>query len=179
MVDDAVEEVAVVGDDQEGALEVEEVFLEDVEGDDVEVVGGFVEDEQVGLLHQDGEQVEPSFFAAGEFADGVVQHVVREEELVEEAEVADSLEDGLAFVELHAVLAVVADLERFAPFDPSRRRLQRPDEQVDERTLPDAVSSHDPDPVVSLEFIAEVFDQIVLADIPIARQNLFSPVKRA
>ena len=159
MVDHTVEEVAVVGDHDQGALEVEQVFLEDVEGHDVQVVGGFVEDQEVGLLHQDGEQVEPPPFAAGEFRNGVAQHVVGEEELVEQAEVADGFQHRLALVELHAVLAIIADLERFAALDAAGRRLESADEQVDERTLPDPVAPYDPDAVIPLELIAEILDQ--------------------
>ena len=50
---DAVEEEAVVGDEDEGAGEFGEALFEDLEGGDVEVVGRFVEDEQIGRLeHQ-------------------------------------------------------------------------------------------------------------------------------
>ena len=156
MVGHPVEEVPVVGDDDQGAFEVEQVFFQDVEGQDVQVVGRFVEDQQVGLLDQDGEQVEPAAFAAGEAGDGVVPHIVGEEELFEQAGVADGLQHGLVFLELEAFLVIVADLERFAPFDPARGRFQCAGQQVDERTFADAVPSHDPDPVVALEFVAEI-----------------------
>ena len=97
-------------------------------------------------------------FAAGEFRHGVVEHVVGEQELVEEAEVADGFQHGLVFVELDAVLPVVADLEGLSPFDAAGRRFQRSGQQVDERTFSNAVPSDNADSVVSLELIRKVFD---------------------
>ena len=64
MVNQAVQEVPVVGDDDQAALELLQVFLQDIQGDDVQVVRWLVQDEEVGLLHQDGEQVQPPALAA-------------------------------------------------------------------------------------------------------------------
>ena len=52
-VGDAVEHVAVVRDEDERAGVFEQRLFEDLERGDVEVVGGFVEQQQVGgLEHQ-------------------------------------------------------------------------------------------------------------------------------
>ena len=64
MVDDIVEEISVVADDDSAAGVVGEVFFEDAESDDVEVVGGFVEDEEVGLSDKDGGEVQTREFAS-------------------------------------------------------------------------------------------------------------------
>ena len=66
MVHDAVEEVAVVAHDNQGAAVLLEVFFKYVEGYDVQVVGGLVEYEKIRVLHQDGEQVEPALLSSGE-----------------------------------------------------------------------------------------------------------------
>ena len=79
-----VEEESVVGDDDDATREFEEEFFEDVEGDDIEVIGGFVEDEEVGVVHKDGEEVEPSFFAAAELGDVDELLFAVEEEAFEE-----------------------------------------------------------------------------------------------
>ena len=57
---DVVEEGAVVADDEHGAAEAREAALEPGDGVEVEVVGGLVEEEQVGLLREDDAEVEPA-----------------------------------------------------------------------------------------------------------------------
>ena len=68
--DDAVEEVAVVAHQEDGARVFGKHVLQEIEGFEVEVVGGFVEDEEVaGPCHGAGKK-EAAAFAAGEDADG-------------------------------------------------------------------------------------------------------------
>ena len=64
MLGHPVEKMAVVADYQQAALEFLKVFLQDIEGHDVQVIGRLVENQQVRLLHQDGKQVEPALFAS-------------------------------------------------------------------------------------------------------------------
>ena len=77
---DAVEQIAVVRDEHERAGEVEQVLFEDFERGDVEVVGGLVEQQNVGgLEHELGdEHARP--FAAGEIADRLVELLAGKEE---------------------------------------------------------------------------------------------------
>ena len=51
VVDDVVEEIAVVAYHHYAAFEVGEILLQDSESHDVEVVGGLVENQEVGALH--------------------------------------------------------------------------------------------------------------------------------
>ena len=44
--------MAVVGHDDERALELQQVFLQNVQRHDVKVIRGLVQDEEIGLLHQ-------------------------------------------------------------------------------------------------------------------------------
>ena len=67
-VGDPLEEVAVVGDHDEGAGPAVEEVLEHVEGLDVEVVGGLVEQQHVGLGQQQPQQLEAAPLAAGQVA---------------------------------------------------------------------------------------------------------------
>ena len=78
VVADAVEEGTVVGDHQQGDVGGGEVVLQPFGHLDVEVVGGLVEDEQVGV--GDERFGERSFLplTAGEFAH-VLQHIVNAE----------------------------------------------------------------------------------------------------
>ena len=68
-VRDTIEHVAVVGDEHQRAAIFQQAFFQDLEGWDVEIVGGLVEQEHVGRLqHQPGNQ------DAGTFASGEVRH---------------------------------------------------------------------------------------------------------
>ena len=84
VVDDVVHKAAVVADDDKAALVADEELLEDAEGVDVKVVGGLVEDEEVGVGHQDGEEVEFAPLAAAKVAEVVVLRHVVEAEVGEE-----------------------------------------------------------------------------------------------
>ena len=65
-VDDGVEEAPVVRDDEHGAVEAGEELLEPGEAVGVEVVGGLVEEQDVGVLEQRGGQQRAGLLAAGE-----------------------------------------------------------------------------------------------------------------
>ena len=65
---DIVEEVAVVGDGDDGAFVTLQMFFEPLHGFGVEVVGGFVEDEDVGFFKQQAAEGDAALFAAGERA---------------------------------------------------------------------------------------------------------------
>ncbi len=82
-LDNGVEEIAIVGDDEEGSGVVDEGFLEDVLGLHIEVVGGFVEDEKVGGSNEHADESDTGAFAAGEDAYFFVDVVASEEEAAE------------------------------------------------------------------------------------------------
>ena len=84
-VGDALEEVAVVGDDDEGAGPAVEEVLEHVEGLDVEVVGGLVEQQHVGLGEQQPQQLEPAPLATGQVAEPGGELVAGEAEPLQQA----------------------------------------------------------------------------------------------
>ncbi|MPL74131.1 hypothetical protein SDC9_19941 [bioreactor metagenome] len=70
---DVVEEVAVVGDDQDRALVLDQVLLQPGDGFGVEVVGRFVEEQHVGRLEQQLAQRHAAPFTAREGGDiGVI-----------------------------------------------------------------------------------------------------------
>ena len=91
--------MTVVRYDDKRSAELLEILLKDVEGHDIEVVGRLVENQKVRLLHQDGEQVEPALFTSAEFLYLVVEHLVREEESVEQPCVVDNVQHSVVWVE--------------------------------------------------------------------------------
>ena len=72
---DGVEEFAVVADDEQSAgIALEPAFQPD-QGVQVQVVGGFVEQQQIARAHQRARQLQTHAPAAGEAVDGLVQLV--------------------------------------------------------------------------------------------------------
>jgi hypothetical protein len=111
----AFEEVAVVGDDDQGARPGVEVVLDDGQGVDVEVVGRFVQQEHVGLAEQEPEELQPAALATGQLADAGHELLPGEPEVLQQVgggdvaaggqpggplQALDRLEDLLAVVQL-------------------------------------------------------------------------------
>ena len=69
-VDEGVHEFEIVGDEQEGTGAGFEILLEPEEGEEVEVVGRFVEEEEVGLHDEEAGEVGAHDPAAAEFLGG-------------------------------------------------------------------------------------------------------------
>ena len=63
-----------MGDGQHGAAELEDVLLQPLHAPEVQVVGGLVQQEDVGLLQQQAGQVHPGLFAAGEAVEFLGAH---------------------------------------------------------------------------------------------------------
>ncbi len=161
MLHEAVKEVAVVRDDNKASLILLEVFLQNVERNDVKVVGGLVENEKVRLLHQNRQKIEPSAFPSAKSRNLIVQHIVREEKTAQKRGVVHCVKHRVVLVELHPALVIVADFERFAPFDCASVASEFPSEKVYERALPDSVAPDDSDAVIALELVAEVAEVAV------------------
>ena len=84
VVDQLVHEIPVVAHQQETTGEVQQEFLEDAQREDVEVVGGFVEDEKVRIGHQHPQEVKAFAFAPTELVDEVVVPVPGKQEALEQ-----------------------------------------------------------------------------------------------
>ena len=78
---DAIEERAIVRDDEHGAAVARRESLEPRDRVEIEVVRGLVEEEQIGLLREDDAEVETAALAAGERRDRAREILVREAEL--------------------------------------------------------------------------------------------------
>src|SRR5918999_636630 len=70
MVGDPFEKVAVVTHRDEGARPAVEQVLQFGERLDVEIVGGFVQEQHVRLAHEQPQQLQPAAFPAGQISDG-------------------------------------------------------------------------------------------------------------
>ena len=57
MVDHLIHKISVVADDDDAAGEILQILLQNLKGDDVEVVGRLVEHEEVRVLHQHGAEI--------------------------------------------------------------------------------------------------------------------------
>ena len=84
MVDYLVHEIAVVAHYDDAAGEVLQVFLQNLQRHDVEVVGGLVEHEEVGIPHQHGAQVELAPLAATQFIYIIILLLGGEEEILQQ-----------------------------------------------------------------------------------------------
>jgi hypothetical protein len=67
---DSIKEEAVVADDHCASAVVHEGFFEETQGADVEVVGGFVEEEEVSAFFEEFGEVASVAFTAGKFGSG-------------------------------------------------------------------------------------------------------------
>lgn len=83
-LDDGVEKVSVVRNDEEGAGVVDECFLQDVLRLHVEVVGGLVENEEVGGADEHANKGDAGTFATTQDADFFEDIVPSEEEAAED-----------------------------------------------------------------------------------------------
>lgn len=80
----ALDEVAVVADDDEGAGPAVEDVFQLGQGLDVQVVRRLVEEEDVGLVHQEAEDLQAAALTAGEVADRRPLLLLGEAELLAE-----------------------------------------------------------------------------------------------
>ena len=133
---DAVDEVAVVGDEQDGAGVVLERVGERLDGAHVEVVGGLVEQQEVGVADEQREQAQAAALAAREHARRVFSTSSAVElEAAEQAArdllvVADQrqhrLQRGRRLLELAALLREVGEAHVVAEVATPSARLRRP-----------------------------------------------------
>ena len=164
-------------DEEQGAIVFEQEVFEDFEGFDIEVVGGLVEDEQVGGLGEETREQQTIALAAREGADGRAGTFTREKKIFEIAhEIArasvdrddiasltDIIENGLGLVELRTELIEVRHLHVRAMFDFALRGFELTHEQFEERGLTRTIGADDTDLVAALNGGCEVIDDRFIA----------------
>ncbi len=82
---DAVDEVAIVGDKDDGAAEIFDRFEQDVFGAKVEVIGGFVKEKEIGRTDENARECVTVAFAAREYAERLKGIVAGEEKATQQA----------------------------------------------------------------------------------------------
>jgi hypothetical protein len=152
------QQVAIVRDDDERAVVILKRFGECLAHFDVEVIGGLVQQQQVGLLPDQQRERESRFLAARKPADGMRDHVAPEIESAEEvAELLfarrgiDLREDAKAAIRrgelLDLVLREVADRQRLRGVPFAGQRRQRTGDRLEERRLAGAIGAEEPDAI--------------------------------
>ena len=124
-----------------------QIFFEHLEGDDVEVVGGLVQHEEVGVAHQHRTKIEAAAFTSTQLVDIAVLRLGREEEVLEElrggeptavaqfdnfSDVLHHVDDLHLLVELKPVLRVVAETDGLADVQRAAVGLHQPHQYLDE-----------------------------------------------
>ena len=161
MVNQAVQEMAVVAHYQKRPLELHQVLFKDFQSYYVKVVGRFIKNQEVWLLHQDGQKVQPAALTSGKAFNRVLEHVVREQEAIQKVQVSNGFQHGLPWLKMHSFLMVIADLQGFAtvnhtfkgtaPFGPVSAG-----EKVKEGSFATGIPAHNAHSFIALEVIGEV-----------------------
>ena len=69
-----------MGDRHDGARKSLEIVLQNGQRHDVQIIGGLVQEQNIGGFHQNGEQIQPPPLSAGEPPNGNGLQISREEE---------------------------------------------------------------------------------------------------
>ena len=132
MVDDFIHEVTVVTHDNDTTMERLKVFFEHLQGNNVQIVGRLVENQEVRASHEHRTEVQTPTLASTEFVDVIVLLVRREKEVLQElhcrqltaaakvdilGDVSDNVDDLRTRVVLHLILGVITESDGFSHTD--------------------------------------------------------------
>src|SRR5581483_6758875 len=195
VINRAVEEVAVVADDEETAGETFEIIFERDERLNVPIVRDLVEQQEVWRAHQQAQQIQPAPLAARQTGYRLILHRGGKQKAVEHlagrdhvaldradvfGNLTDVINQALVVIERVTRLIVVTDNYCFAEFDLARVGLHPAGDDFEQRGFARAVRADHADAVAALELVAEITDQhavaIALADI--AQAQDFAPEPR-
>jgi hypothetical protein len=82
MIDHLIHEIAIVADDNHAAREILQVFFQYLKRHDIQIVGRLVEHQEVGILHQDGTEIELALLATRKLIDIVMLLFGRKQEIL-------------------------------------------------------------------------------------------------
>jgi hypothetical protein len=161
--------MAVVRDDHERALVVLQRLGQRFAHFDVEVVGGLVEQQQIGLLPHEKRQRQPRFLAAGKATHRMRDHVAAEVESAEKVAQLLLARRGIdprempqrRFVGtqlLHLMLREVTERERLRGMPRAGERRQRSGDRFQKRRLAGAVGAEKPDAIAVEDAPVEAFE---------------------
>ena len=157
---DAVEHVAVMGDQHQTASESGQAILEPGDGIDVEVVGRLVEDQQVDLLDEHHRQSHPLGLAAGE-GGGVGARQWAHAETLNDGGRLPVGADGLGHRSVWEVGPLAQEPHPHGPTaaDSAVFRRQAASQHAQQGRLARAVPAHDAEPVAGRDRDRQVFEQ--------------------
>ena len=168
MVDNLIHEVTVVTHYDNTASKVAQILLKHLEGENVEIVGRLVKNEEVGIAHEHGTQVETATFASAQLIHIAMLLLRWEKEMLKELRggelLASSHRDNLGYFASHvnhlhllvkqqSLLRVIAEAYSLANIETSAIRCYLPHEEFEERTLSRTIVAHDTQFLVTREDI--------------------------
>ena len=165
---DRLQQGAVVGDQDHRALELDQRVLERLAALDVEMVGGLVEDQDVGAGGDEDRQREPPLLAAGDVGELLLGVAAGEEEAAEQGARLRPGEAGLALGRVEhvprpgrgvGVLGEVAEVDVVAGADDARGGLAAPGQGLDQGRLAAAVGADEDDVFAALDLELGVLEQ--------------------
>ena len=167
-----------MGDEDEAAVELGEAVLEDFEGRDVEVVGGLVEDEQVGGLAHQARDEDAGLLTARQAAHGHLELFGSEQEAPGPGRDVDAAAlprdrvalgreraaQALGRIEAAALLLEPDDPQPIGALDLTRVGWQRSRQEIEQRRLAAAVRADQADARAGRDDEVEVADQTPAAE---------------
>ncbi len=176
-----IQKIAVMGNGDHNAVEMVEIVFQDRECLYIQIIGGLIEDQHIGRLHQHTQQVQPASLPARKLAEQPVLLLRRKQKPLEhdgrrdrtvhrlhilcgvpniiyDAHVRSHVRQTCALV-VFDLLRVVPDPDRLPCDHLSRIRLLHAAEHSHERRFSTAVFPDKTDPVIFQENITEIVDQ--------------------
>ena len=161
-----------------------QIILQNLQGLDIQVIGRFIQDQDIGILHQDTEQTQPPLFAAGQLADRRVLHFRIKKELLAHGRSADQpvlcayifsrlpneINDPQAVIRHVVLLGKITDLHSLSDGHPAFIRHCLPCNTAEQGRFAAAVGPDDADPVRFAEKIGKVSEK---PPVPIAFSDPF------
>src|SRR5476651_1159329 len=174
---DAVKEPPIVRDHNGGAREVQQGFFQRTQGFHVQVVGRFVEQQDVAAFFQGQRQVQATTLTTGQVLDELLliaalevetPHVgARRDFVVADTDhigtIGNRLEHRLAVIQVVAALVNARQLYGFADFDAARIRLFLAHQHAEQRRLTGTVTTDHADDGAFRHGERQVVDQYAIA----------------
>ena len=123
MIDHLIHKVAVVADNNHTSMKVLKILLKNLQGDDIQIIRGLIEHQEIGTLHQDCTKIESTLLTSRKLIDVILLLQGREHEMLQElhctqspstsqidvlSNLAYSIDDFHLFIEFHSFLAEIA-----------------------------------------------------------------------
>ena len=174
-----VHEIAVVTHHNHASLEVLQVFFQYLKGNDVQIVGRFVEHQEVRITHQDRTKVQTTLFATAELVHIVVLLLRSEEEMLEElrgsqlsattqlddfGNVLNHIDDLHLLIELQAFLRIITETDGLANVEGTGIGLVFSHENLDEGGFSGSIVADNTHLFVTGKDVGEIVQNLQVAE---------------